>query len=130
MAEDAEVFNSAIIRELRNYREEVKNALLTLGIFPIEQTNFGLAHGPLTAKLHSLITPCDAVIHLAGFYYYGAEPSQRLYDDVRCKEGLAEFSMDTGPLRNSVGSLIQDTGSFLTDHYPVLRTGVSGRSSS
>jgi hypothetical protein len=72
----AEVFISATIRELRSYREEVKNALLTLGIFPIEQTNFRLAHGPLTAKLRSLIAPCDAVIHLAGFYY-GAEPSQR-----------------------------------------------------
>lgn len=39
----------ATTRELRSYREEVKNALLTLGIFPIEQTNFRLAHGPLTA---------------------------------------------------------------------------------
>ena len=72
----AEVFISATTRELRSYREEVKNALLTLGIFPIEQTNFRLAYGPLTAKLRSLIAQCDAVIHLAGFYY-GAEPSQR-----------------------------------------------------
>src|SRR6202048_5105680 len=72
----AEVFISATTRELRSYREEVKNALLTLGIFPIEQTNFRLAHGPLTAKLRSLIAPCDAVIHLAGFHY-GAEPPQR-----------------------------------------------------
>jgi hypothetical protein len=29
----AEVFISATTRELRSYREEVKNALLTLGIF-------------------------------------------------------------------------------------------------
>jgi hypothetical protein len=65
----AEVFISATTRELRSYREEVKNALLTLGIFPIEQTNFRLAHGPLTAELRSLIAPCDAIIHLAGFYY-------------------------------------------------------------
>jgi hypothetical protein len=28
---------AATTRELRSYREEVKNALLTLGIFPIEQ---------------------------------------------------------------------------------------------
>jgi Domain of unknown function (DUF4062) len=69
----AEVFISATSRELRSYREQVKNALLSLGIFPIEQTNFRLAHGPLTAKLRSLIAPCDAVIHLAGFYY-GAGP--------------------------------------------------------
>ena len=69
----AEVFISATSRELRSYREQVKNAPLSLGIFPIEQTNFRLAHGPLTAKLRSLIAPCDAVIHLAGFYY-GTEP--------------------------------------------------------
>jgi hypothetical protein len=31
------------------HRQQVKIALLTLGIFPIEQTNFRLAHGPLTA---------------------------------------------------------------------------------
>jgi hypothetical protein len=37
----AEVFISATTRELRSYREEVKNALLTLGIFPIEQTISG-----------------------------------------------------------------------------------------
>jgi hypothetical protein len=39
----AEVFISATSRELRSYREQVKNAPLSLGIFPIEQTNFRLA---------------------------------------------------------------------------------------
>src|SRR6202043_1191931 len=76
MAEHAEVFISATTRELRSYRGETKNALLTLKIFPIEQSNFELAHGPLTKVLHDLIDRCDAVIHLAGFYY-GAEPPQR-----------------------------------------------------
>jgi hypothetical protein len=76
MAEHAEVFISATTRELRSYRGETKNALLTLKIFPIEQSNFELAHGPLTRVLHDLIDRCDAVIHLAGFYY-GAEPPQR-----------------------------------------------------
>ena len=55
MAEHAEVFISATTRELRSYREEIKNALLTLGIFPIEQTNFSLAHGLLMKVLHDLI---------------------------------------------------------------------------
>jgi len=36
---------------------DIKNALLTLGVFPIKQTNFRLAHGPLTGKLRSLIAP-------------------------------------------------------------------------
>jgi hypothetical protein len=70
----AEVFISATTRELRSYREEVKNALLTLGIFPIEQTNFRLGHGPLTAKLRSLIAPCDTVIHPLRAFTTGRNP--------------------------------------------------------
>jgi tetratricopeptide (TPR) repeat protein len=92
MGARAEVFISATTRELRSYREEVKNALLTLGIFPIEQTNFRLAHGPLTAKLRSLIAPCDAVIHLAGFYY-GAEPSQRPSGEPRRSYTQIEYDV-------------------------------------
>jgi hypothetical protein len=76
MAEHVEVFISATTRDLGSYRREIKAALLTLQIFPIEQSNFALAHGPLTKVLHGLIGRCDAVIHLAGFSY-GAEPPQR-----------------------------------------------------
>jgi hypothetical protein len=32
---------------------------------------------------------------------------RHVYDDVRRKEGVADFSMDTRPFRNTVGSLIQ-----------------------
>src|SRR5260370_2989922 len=76
MRAHAEVFISPTTRELRSYRGETENALLTLKIVPIEQNNFELAHGPLTKVLHDLIDRCDAVIHLTGFYY-GAEPPQR-----------------------------------------------------
>jgi hypothetical protein len=76
MAEHAEVFISATTTDLGSYRREVKNALLTLGIFPIEQSNFALAHGLLTKVLHDLIGRCDAVIHLAGLQY-GVESPQR-----------------------------------------------------
>jgi hypothetical protein len=76
MAEHAEVFISSTTSDLGSYRGEVRNALLTLGIFPIEQSNFALAHGPLTKMLDGLIGRCDAVIHMAGLHY-GAEPPQR-----------------------------------------------------
>jgi Domain of unknown function (DUF4062) len=76
MAEQAEVFISGTTRDLGSYRRESKEALLTLKIFPIEESSFGLAYGPLIAMLRDLIGRCDAVIHLAGFYY-GAEPPQR-----------------------------------------------------
>jgi tetratricopeptide (TPR) repeat protein len=76
MAEHPEVFISATTRDLGSYRAAIQNALLSLNIFPIQQDNFALAYGQLTDMLHALIGRCDAVIHLAGFYY-GAEPSQR-----------------------------------------------------
>jgi Domain of unknown function (DUF4062) len=76
MAEHAEVFISGATHDLGSYRREVKDALLTLQILPIEESNFTLAYGPLVSMLRDLIGRCDAVIHLAGFYY-GAEPQQR-----------------------------------------------------
>jgi tetratricopeptide (TPR) repeat protein len=76
MAEHPEVFISATTRDLGSYRREIKDALLSLQIFPIEESSFTLAYGPLTEMLRTLIGRCDAVIHLAGFYY-GAEPTHR-----------------------------------------------------
>ena len=75
MAEHAEVFVSATTADLGSYRREIKDALLTLGIFPVEQSNFALAYGRLTKVLHDLIGRCDAVVHLVGFHY-GAEPAK------------------------------------------------------
>jgi hypothetical protein len=75
MADHPEVFISATTADLGSYRREIKDALLTLRIFPIEQSNFELAYGPLTEMLRGLIERCDAVIHVAGFNY-GAEPPQ------------------------------------------------------
>jgi hypothetical protein len=76
MAEHADVFISGTTRDLGTYRREIKDVLLTLQIFPIEERNFSLAYGPLVAMLRDLIGRCDALIHVAGFHY-GAEPPQR-----------------------------------------------------
>jgi tetratricopeptide (TPR) repeat protein len=75
MAEHPEVFISATTRDLGSYRAAIQNALLTLGIFPIQQDDFALAYGQLTDMLRQLVGRCNAVIHLAGFHY-GAEPTQ------------------------------------------------------
>ena len=72
MAEHSEVFISATTRDLASYRREIKDTLLSLQIFPIEEISFTRAYGPLKEMLRALIGRCDAVIHLAGFYY-GAE---------------------------------------------------------
>jgi hypothetical protein len=43
MAQHPEVFISAATRELGSYRREIKDALLSLNIFPIEQSSFAIA---------------------------------------------------------------------------------------
>jgi hypothetical protein len=63
MAEHAEVFISGTTRDLGAYRREIKDALLTLQIFPIEESNFTLAYGPLVSMLRDLMDLCDAIIH-------------------------------------------------------------------
>jgi hypothetical protein len=92
MAEHPEVFISATTRDLGSYRREVKDALLSLQIFPIEESTLTLAYGPLTEILRALIGRCDAVIHLAGFYY-GAEPPQRPSGEPRRSYTQREYDV-------------------------------------
>ena len=82
MAEHPEVFISATTRDLGSYRREIKDALLSLQIFPIEESSFTLAYGRLTVMLRALIGRYDVVIHIAGFYH-GAEPPQRPVGEPR-----------------------------------------------
>src|SRR6516164_10164962 len=92
MAEHPEVFISATTRDRGSYRAAIQNALLTLNIFPIQQDNFALAYGQLTDMLRDLIGRCDAVIHLAGFYY-GAEPPQRPQGEPRRSYTQIEYDV-------------------------------------
>ena len=92
MAEHAEVFISATTRDLAGYRREVKDALLSLQIFPIEESSFTLAYGRLTEMLRALIGRCDVVIHIAGFYY-GAEPPQRPVGEPRRSYTQIEYDV-------------------------------------
>jgi hypothetical protein len=73
------------------------------------------SHGPLTAKLRSLIAPCDAVIHLAGFYY-GAEPSQRPSGEPRRSYTQIEYDRQSSAYRPC------PSGAFRWDRPHPLRT--------
>lgn len=95
MAKHAEVFISATTRDLGSYRREVKDALLSLQILPIEESTCTLAYRPLIAMLHELIGRCDAVIHIAGFFY-GAEPLQRPHGKVRRSRWMTYRQAQTG----------------------------------
>jgi tetratricopeptide (TPR) repeat protein len=69
----AEVFISATSSDLRSVREIVKQGLLTMGCFPVEQTNFPPDYRSVHQMLEERIAKCDAVIHIVG-QRYGAEP--------------------------------------------------------
>jgi hypothetical protein len=75
MASRKEVFISATSADLGSYRQVVKDALLTLGAHPIEERNFPTDYRELQNLLARRLDPCDAVLHLVGFYY-GGEPNQ------------------------------------------------------
>ena len=54
----------------------IKNALLTLGCMPVEQTNFPPDSRTVREMLSAKIGGCNAVIHVAG-EVHGAEPQER-----------------------------------------------------
>jgi hypothetical protein len=66
-----EVFISATSADLASYRQVAKEAVLTLGAHPIEEKNFPTDYRELQALLARRLDPCDAIIHLVGFYYGG-----------------------------------------------------------
>ena len=68
-----EVFISATSGDLRTVREIIKQGLLTMGCFPIEQTNFEPDYRTVLQMLETRIAQCDAVIHIVGVRF-GAEP--------------------------------------------------------
>jgi ABC-type branched-subunit amino acid transport system substrate-binding protein len=71
-----EVFISATSSDLRSCRLLAKEALLTLGCVPVEQTNFPPDYRTVHEMLRAKVAACDAVIHVAG-ECYGAEPGAR-----------------------------------------------------
>lgn len=68
-----EIFVSATTSDLASCRQIAKEALLTLGCVPIEQTNFPPDYREVSSMLREKIRKCDAVIHIVG-ECYGAEP--------------------------------------------------------
>src|SRR4030095_13985731 len=69
----ARVFISATSKDLGTVRELVKQALLTMGCMPIEQSNFPPDYRSVQEMFTQKIADCDAVIHIVGIRY-GTEP--------------------------------------------------------
>jgi tetratricopeptide (TPR) repeat protein len=89
-----EVFVSATSQDLRTCRQLIKEALLTLGCVPVEQTNFPPDARTVREMLRVKITACDAVVHVAG-EVYGAEPSARDPAEPRRSYTQLEYELAT-----------------------------------
>ena len=87
-----EVFISATSADLRTCRQLVKEALLTLGCTPIEQTNFSPSATTVHEMLRKILVTCDAVVHIVGLYY-GAEPQERNVNDPRRSYTQLEYEL-------------------------------------
>ena len=87
-----EIFVSATSQDLRTCRQLIKEALLTLGCTPVEQTNFPPEARTVQEMLRAKITACDAVVHVAG-EVYGAEPRDRDPADSRRSYTQLEYDL-------------------------------------
>lgn len=87
-----EIFVSATTSDLGTCRQMIKEALLTLGWTPVEQTNFAPEAGLVREMLRKRIAACHAVIHVAG-EVYGAEPQQRTEGDSRRSYTQMEYDI-------------------------------------
>ena len=87
-----EVFISATSADLRSCRQVIKEALLTLGCVPVEQTNFPPDYRSVRDMLRVKIAACDAVVHLAG-NHYGAEPKERAPGEPRRSYTQMEYDL-------------------------------------
>ena len=87
-----EIFISATTCDLGSCRKMIKEALITLGCSPIEQTNFPPAAGLVREMLRQRISSCHAVIHVVG-EAYGAEPQQRSDNEPRRSYTQMEYDI-------------------------------------
>lgn len=82
----ARVFISATSKDLGTVRELVKQALLTMGCMPIEQSDFPPDYRTVHEMIEHKIAGCEAVIHIVGCRF-GAGP-----DPATLPEGAARRS--------------------------------------
>jgi tetratricopeptide (TPR) repeat protein len=89
----SEVFISATSGDLRSVREMAKQALLTMGSFPVEQSNFPPDYREVGEMLEALIGRCDAVIHIVGVRY-GEEPDPALLPQGESRRSYTQMEAE------------------------------------
>jgi hypothetical protein len=88
------VFISATSRDLRSYREVVAKWARNNGYEPVVQDEFPVQsdYGTILQMVREKLDSCDAVIHLAGFFY-GFEPTNRPEGENRRSYTQLEYEL-------------------------------------
>src|SRR5205809_3757314 len=87
------VFVSATSKDLGTVRELVKQALLTMGCLPVEQTNFAPDYRSVQGMIEHKIADCEAVIHIVGLRY-GAEPDLSTLPEGAARRSYTQMEAD------------------------------------
>jgi tetratricopeptide (TPR) repeat protein len=88
------VFISATTHDLQSYRKLVTSWAKSKGYIPVVQEDFPAYPHDYSVKdvLRENLSPCDAVIHLAGLYY-GAEPTGYVSPESRRSYTQLEYDL-------------------------------------
>lgn len=89
------IFISATSGDLRSIRQIVKEALLTIGCHPVEQTNFAPDWRTVEGMLRGKIEDCQALMHIAGMRY-GAEPNVASLPPGTSRRSYTQMEYDLG----------------------------------
>ncbi|MCA9001086.1 MAG: DUF4062 domain-containing protein, partial [Planctomycetes bacterium] len=86
------IFISATSGDLGPCRQVIKEALLTIGCIPVEQTSLPPDSQRVREILRAKLAECQAVVHVAGLRY-GAEPQERGAQEARRSYTQMEYDM-------------------------------------
>lgn len=88
------IFISSTSHDLQSYREAVAKWARARNYLPVEQADFEVQpdYQTIIHMLRDKLAPCDAVIHLVGFWY-GGEPTNRPDNEQRRSYTQLEYEL-------------------------------------
>ncbi len=111
------IFVSATSADLRSSRALIRDALLTIGCVPVEQTSFSPDGSKVREMLRARIETCDGMIHVVG-RSYGFEPVERSPSEARRSYTQLEYEL-ARELGKPVYVFVCVEGFAYDDHPPV-----------
>ena len=106
-------------------REDVKQALLTMGCMPIEQTNFAPDYRTVRQMIEEKIADCEAVIHIVGMRY-GAEPDPSTLPEGAARRSYTQMEADIARKLGKKLYLFVCSEDFPYDQAPAEREELQG----